>query len=301
MIELNKNNKDQLKTSLKYLKNIDWQFVICPHQSIRSHKITLSLKAQKKIGFKNFWNFFIFDKTLVRPMHLPDALRQLSLLSLLNEEFKNSFNFDSRKYINLKTQNTVNFRQQPEISKVFSMTLDITSASNTLEKFGVLKNSVFIAPGSVWPTKRWTIEGFKKIIKMLKAESVVLIGSKDEVEICKQLEDENLNVINLCGKTSLTELIELLKTAKYLISNDSGTMHMASLVGCPAISIFGPTTLDLGYRPWQDQAIVVQKPLNCRPCGKHGHMKCPIGTHECMKSIAADEVYKSVHQLIGKA
>lgn len=289
--ELDKKNKKNFKQTLQNLEKIKWTHVICPHQSIRSHRVAFSLKADQKVGFKNFYNFFIFDQTCKRPMHLPDALRQLSLLTLLDEDFKNEFDKISTSYKNLNVQDTVDFNKQPKITDSLSMRVDVSSDS-----FHEFENAVFIAPGSVWATKRWTVEGFSELIELLNNEKVYLIGSPAEMEICKKLEELHPSVINLCGKTSLTDLSSMLSKAKCLFSNDSGTMHVASMVSCPMVSVFGPTTLDLGYRPWSNNSVVVQKPLGCRPCGKHGHNKCPIGTHECMKSISGLDVFSQAQK-----
>lgn len=298
VFELNKKNKSEFKKSISILKSQKWEHLICPHESIRSHKIAFTLKANLKVGFKKYFNFFIFDKSIHRPMQYPDALRQLSLLTLINTEFKKEFETIIEKHASLNNQNTINFKTQPEIEEQLSMSLNVKVSEALLEKFNVKPRSVFIAPGSVWPTKRWTSEGFNELIRKLKNEQVYLVGSPDEKSICDKLSHAHSDIVNLCGETSLWELTQLLSTAKCLFSNDSGTMHVASVVSCPTVSVFGPTTLELGYRPWNDKSIVVQKPLHCRPCGKHGHKKCPLGTHECMKSISGEEVFKKAQSLI---
>jgi heptosyltransferase-2 len=85
--------------------------------------------------------------------------------------------------------------------------------------------------------------------------------------------------------------------AEALICNDSGLMHLASVAGLPTVAVFGPTTIALGYRPWQNQARVVERELFCRPCGKHGHVRCPLNTHECMKSISESQVLKEFRKV----
>ena len=292
MYELDKKNHKNFKKTLKELKEKKWKHLICPHQSIRSHRLAFSLKAEQKVGFKNFYNFFIFDQSLKRPMHLPDALRQLSLLTLLDKDFQKDFDSITASYKNLSQQQTVDFNQQPAITESLSMGVDLATKTSSND----FNQAIFIAPGSVWATKRWTLEGFSELISLLENEKVCLIGSPNEMDICNKLKELHPDVVNLCGQTSLAELSLLLSEAKCLFCNDSGTMHVASMVNCPTVSVFGPTTLDLGYRPWSNNALVVQKSLGCRPCGKHGHDKCPIGTHECMKSITGLDVFKQAQK-----
>jgi heptosyltransferase-2 len=107
--------------------------------------------------------------------------------------------------------------------------------------------------------------------------------------------------MNRAGTTSLADLVSLLATGTALICNDSGAMHAAAAAGLPTVAVFGPTTLDLGFRPWNTRAIVVQRELGCRPCGAHGPMVCPIGTHECMEALPAREVLQALDLLVPPA
>jgi len=74
-------------------------------------------------------------------------------------------------------------------------------------------------------------------------------------------------------------------------------MHLGSTAGTPTVSIFGPTILEFGYRPWNARAEIVQIDLSCRPCGKHGAKKCPLGTHACMKGISSRVVITAADRL----
>jgi heptosyltransferase-2 len=79
-------------------------------------------------------------------------------------------------------------------------------------------------------------------------------------------------------------------------------MHLAATSETPSVVIFGPTILEFGFRPWQDRVFVVETHgLACRPCGKHGHKKCPIGTHICMKQISKDEVLEKLQGVLHEA
>ena len=74
---------------------------------------------------------------------------------------------------------------------------------------------------------------------------------------------------------------------------------MAASVNTAVVVIFGPTTLELGFRPWSNNSKIVQNSnLNCRPCGKHGHQVCPLGHHHCMINIKADSVIKAALDLL---
>jgi heptosyltransferase-2 len=74
-------------------------------------------------------------------------------------------------------------------------------------------------------------------------------------------------------------------------------MHMAALSGLPTVAAFGPTTLDLGYRPWSASAAVAQRDLPCRPCGKHGAERCPINSHACMAGLSPATVLGAIEAI----
>jgi heptosyltransferase-2 len=287
VVEVNKKNKSDFSNTLKNLKKNFYDLLICPHQSYRSAFIAFQIKAKIKIGFKSWWNFFIFNKIIARNMKLPDALRQLDLLQ---------FDIESQKAI-------LDYKSNLKIPKLGQMGLKSRVLSHprymdVIKKFNLNKDSIFISPGSVWNTKRWTKEGFEKLAQKLINESVVFIGSQDERPLCAEISAKVPNSKSIAGDTTLFELLILMTQGKILVSNDSGAMHLGSVAELPTVAVFGPTVLELGYQPWQEKALVVEnKELKCRPCGKHGHQKCPIGTHECMKSISSDKVLESIHKL----
>jgi heptosyltransferase-2 len=132
---------------------------------------------------------------------------------------------------------------------------------------------------------------------MARGYSVVLVGSRDEKALCDQIAAAVPGVENRAGTTGLADLVDLLASGRALVCNDSGAMHAAAAAGLPTVAVFGPTTLDLGFRPWNSSAIVMQRELGCRPCGAHGPQVCPLGTHECMKSVTAVDVLGALAKL----
>lgn len=275
VFEIEKHRSESYSDALKLINETEYDLCLTPHQSFRTAFFSRKVRAKERIGFKKWWNRIFFAKRIERNSRLPDALRQLSLLREIE--------IDSTS---------------KKIPDEFSMSLPIgpVNLKSELAQKIIETNFVLLAPGSQWPTKRWTIEGFIGVAKNLKQKNytVVLIGSgKEDSAICKKISDEVSGVVDLTGLTTISELAFIMTRARSLISNDSGLMHLASVAELPTVSIFGPTTLDLGYRPWQNQSVVVEKNLFCRPCGKHGHVRCPLNTHECMKSISSDMVLEA--------
>lgn len=295
--DIKKGDSSSYAKVLEGLRGQGVDLLICPHKSVRSGIIAWKIKTSgEKLGFSQWWNFPVFTKATPYPSHLPDALRQMSLLALVNDEFRVKFEaLAHRKELenSLEKSRPVDFRDV-DIPDWAQMTLEAFLPSDPREK------TIVVAPGSVWNTKRWTESGFTEIVQKFLEEkyNVILMGSQSEHALCESIRKKAPQALNLSGQTRLEDSLKLLAKSQLLISNDSGAMHLASSVKTPVVSVFGPTTLDIGYRPWNQHSIVVQKGLDCRPCGKHGHKECPIGTHECMKSIEAEEVRQAAYKLL---
>jgi heptosyltransferase-2 len=169
-----------------------------------------------------------------------------------------------------------------------------------------------IAPGSVWATKRWTEDGFAELARALREQNlvdeIVWSGSKDEAELCARLA-ARVGGRSCAGQISIWQTAELMAESKLVVSNDSGAQHLACTSDTPVVSIFGPTVLEFGYRPWSNRARVAQENgssspakmgerMSCRPCGPHGARQCPIGTHACMKDVEARMVIEAVRSVL---
>lgn len=291
------------------LKNESIRYWICPHESFRTALITRKIKAQKKIGFSNWWNKPVFDTRVMRPVQLPEVLRILSLLTPLDKNLSDRLKnkLADKKYYNETIRHRI---QKWPYAIAHDLSLHVEPqpelARAAILKWRLMRPYAVIAPSSQWATKRWTDDGFIHLIRLLaeRGLNVYLVGTKLESDHCHQIEKaaaayaQRVEVRSLAGQTDLLDLHTVLSMAEIVISNDSGPMHMAAAAGRPIVAIFGPTTLSLGYRPWSDVSSVVQIDLSCRPCGKHGHNQCPIHTHDCMKKITATQVIQAVDHLL---
>jgi heptosyltransferase-2 len=100
----------------------------------------------------------------------------------------------------------------------------------------------------------------------------------------------------------MRQAADIVSQATILVANDSAPVHLASLQNVPVIAIFGPTIPEFGFGPFGTHAVVVQRQnMQCRPCSDHGTVACPLGTHECMKSITVDMVYDQIQQLLQRS
>ncbi len=152
-----------------------------------------------------------------------------------------------------------------------------------------------IAPGSVWPTKQWRVEGYAGTARRLRESGarVVLTGSPGERGLCERIASlaEVPERDMAAGDLPLVDLVALLSIAERVITNDSAPLHIAESVGTPVTAVFGPTVPEFGFGPVGERSAVVETTgLSCRPCGIHGARSCPIGTHRCMNEISVEQL-----------
>lgn len=303
VFEIQKGDRDSYQNIIQNLKSEKVDYLISPHESFRTALFCRQIKAQHKITYANFWNRFFYSQRVFRNQLLPDALRQLSLLSqadstlpkLLSEYLKNEKPFAT---------DSVGHLSAPPVWASMSLRKSILSDAKVFEKLqdkfqlqGFSEGKVIlIFPGSVWATKRWTEDGFIKAGRALQARgyTIYVMGGPGEEELAERVAGQIPHAKSLAGKTKIFESAQLIARSALVIGNDSASTHLASVCETPLIAIFGPTILEFGYRPWSAQSFVVQKEgLACRPCGKHGHKVCPIKTHVCMQGISAEDVLTS--------
>ena len=139
-------------------------------------------------------------------------------------------------------------------------------------------------------TKRWPPEYFGKLASLLQLRSII-VGSKDDVHIANEIVARSRGKsFSLAGKTDLKELIAVIKGSKYLVTNDSGPMHIAAALGVPVFAIFGPTD-PARTGPYGKGHTIIREPVECAPC-----FKKTCGDIKCMKDLSAEKVYRIIER-----
>ena len=307
VFEIQKGDSESYEKAVQDLNSLELNMVFAPHQSLRTHFFVSRLKAIHKIGFANKWNWFFFTNRVKKDLSLPDAIRQQSLLTSIDPDFKALIKKYKHSRVAYKIENSL-LSAPPAWS---SMDLknhileDKSTWARFLERRGLSakrdKPWVLIFPGSVWATKRWTPEGFGDVAKKLVAQGyeVFLMGAPNEERLCEDIAVMAPGSYMLAGQTTIYESALMLVHSALVIGNDSASMHLAACTGTPLISVFGPTVIEFGFRPWSDQSYIVQHAnLGCRPCGPHGHRECPLKTHLCMRAIETTSVLSLVEKIL---
>ncbi len=158
---------------------------------------------------------------------------------------------------------------------------------------------ILIAPGGRWETKQWFPQNYVALVEKLSAEykdiKFVVIGTKDSSETGLQIKKlVGDRCISLVGKTEILEMVELIRSSKLVICNDSGPMHIAAALKKPIVAIFGPTE-PRRTGPYGFLQGVIQASLPCIPCFKR---KCKNPKNlECLQLITPEMAVDKVRQL----
>ncbi|WP_261834520.1 lipopolysaccharide heptosyltransferase II [Vibrio ishigakensis] len=178
------------------------------------------------------------------------------------------------------------------------LVLDRTIVEKSATKFGLNLNSkiVGLCPGAEFgPAKKWPTEHYAELAGQLldNGYQVWLFGSQKDEETTSQIvssqKDSNQeHIFDLAGKTSLEEAVDLLSQCKYVVSNDSGLMHVAAAVGSHVIGIYGSTSPEY-TPPLTEKLNIVNTEIECRPCFKR---ECPLGHLRCLNEIAPSDISK---------
>lgn len=155
------------------------------------------------------------------------------------------------------------------------------------------KKNILFCPGAEYgPAKQWPVEHFAMLAKSLAelGVRVVILGTQKDVGLGETIQTQaGLNekeCVNLCGKTSLDQAIDLIAASDGVVCNDSGLMHVASAVGAKLIAIYGSSAPSY-TPPLSDNATVLQEKTECSPCFQR---QCKYGHYNCLKNITPNRV-----------
>ena len=180
-----------------------------------------------------------------------------------------------------------------------SLHVDENNIRSLLEQLNLntQKPVVGFMPGAEYgPAKQWPVEYFKELAAELTSNDhqVWVFGSEKERSLGETIAGQSNNVINLCGRTSLVDVIDLASILKVAVSNDSGLMHVAAAVDIPIIAIYGSSS-PAYTPPLSQKASVESLQLECSPCFKR---TCQFGHYACLKDIPVDRILARVYELI---
>lgn len=245
-----------LRKLLKQIRNTNYDLVVNLHRFGSSGILAGLSGAKEKIGFrKNPFSFLYtrkFDHQIGDGTH--EVTRNLSLIA----------SYGAEKIV------------RPEL---------FPSAAD-LEKVSIFQGKAFvcIAPASVWFTKQLPESKWVELVQAHSETPVFALGAPSDFELCERIGtvSGHESFQNLSGQLSLLQSAALMQKAVRNFVNDSGPLHLASAVNAPVTAFFCSTVPDFGFGPLSDDREIRQVgPLECRPCGIHGHKSCPEGHFKC--------------------
>jgi heptosyltransferase-2 len=172
------------------------------------------------------------------------------------------------------------------------LAVDEAQRRATLARFGLdmQKPVAAFAPGAEYgPAKRWPARHFAELATTLAGRGfqVWLMGSQKDAAITAEIQRLAANrCIDLAGRTSLDEAIDLMSFASRVVTNDSGLMHIAAALDRPTAALFGSSSPAF-TPPLSANARVIYLALVCSPCFAR---VCPLGHTNCLVTLAPAKV-----------
>jgi heptosyltransferase-2 len=156
---------------------------------------------------------------------------------------------------------------------------------------------VVFCPGAEYgPAKRWPARHFATLARKVATPSapVWLVGAAKDKAVGDEIAAlSEGHAINLCGRTSLEQAIDLLAGAQLVVSNDSGLMHVSAALGRPLIAVYGSSSPTY-TPPLSSRAKIISLQLSCSPCFKR---ECPLGHMNCLEQLDAQHVVDAMKDM----
>lgn len=255
-----KNTVTEIKILFKGLKTEKFDLVIDLQGLLRSGIITSATRAPVRIGFQEAREgsrFFYTHKVKGgKDIHAVDRYLKIA------------------EYVGCDVSH-ISFSFSPDSSSILN-------SQHLPREYAILVH------GARWKTKIWSPEKFGELASRLPVQSVV-VGSKavkDSADLIVSLSKGK--AISLAGKTNLKELIAVMRKAQFVISNDSGPMHIAAALGIPVYAIFGPTD-PLRTGPYGKGHTIISPAIPCAPC-----FKKTCENVKCLKELSVDKVFEII-------
>ena len=159
---------------------------------------------------------------------------------------------------------------------------------------------IALQPGARWKNKRWPVQHFAKVVHRLGQKfpdhRFAVLGGKDDATLGETItQTAPERCLNLCGATSLPEMIEWVRRCDLLITNDTGPMHVAAAMNKPLIALFGPTE-PRRTGPYGQLENVLRIDLPCSPCMAS---QCTFEkTIECLQALSPSLVIDRAEKLL---
>jgi heptosyltransferase II len=252
-----KGKTKNLMALSKQVRQTRYDYIFNIHRFASSGFIVWRSKAKHKIGFDK--NPFSFTYTKKVKHELKEGVHETDRINTLIEDISDG---------------------KTALPKLYPQQNDVDSVAKYQHQ-----PYICIAPASVWFTKQWPNEKWVELCRKYPHKSIYLLGAPGDKQLCESIIQESGHTAaqNLAGALSFLQSAALMAKADMNYVNDSAPLHLASAMNAPVTAIFCSTIPAFGFGPVGGQGKVAQThlPLDCRPCGLHGHKACPKGHFKC--------------------
>ena len=256
--------KEDISELYEPLKAENFDVVIDLHKNLRSLRLKQKLKAKN----------YSFDKLNLQKF-LAVNFKQINKLP--NKHIVDRY-FDAVAPLGIKSdgKGLDHFIHQNDRVDVSSLLTD-----------HLQKTFVALVVGGSYFTKKIPLNKLSEICKNSKLPIIVL-GGKEDKPVGDELKKQFPQLINTCGQYTINQSASIIEQAEWVVSSDTGLMHIAAAYNKKIISMWGNTIPEFGmspYLPNLENKILEVKNLSCRPCSKLGYKKCPKGHFKCMNDL----------------
>jgi ADP-heptose:LPS heptosyltransferase len=251
-----KSKINSLRLLITEIRKNRYDIVVNVHRHFSSGLLTALSGAKERIGFKSNPLSFFYSKKIEHYWEQHEVERNQKLIAYLSDD-------------------------KAALPKLYPSESDWEFVSENYKGAYIT-----ISPASIWPTKSLPLERWAVLINALPADKkVYLMGSASDTPSCESLKAlcKSQSVEILAGKLSFLKDAALMANAEMNYVLDSGPLHICSAMNAPVTAVFCSTSTKYGFGPLSEQSIIIEtrEKLSCRPCGAHGHKKCPKGHFKC--------------------
>ena len=252
-------------------QNLYTQAIILPN-SLKSALVPFHAGIPLRTAFRGEYRYFLIND--MRLLHKPSMPRMIDRFAALG----------------------LRQGKVPDEVPWPALMIDTNNQGALLQALGLNRHRpiVGICPGAEFgDAKKWPEEHYGRIAQeMIRCGKQVWIfgGPADQMPgeniLHKVKAADQQYCINLAGKTSIVDVIDLLHLCQQVICNDSGLMHIAAAVGCPVTVVYGSTSPEF-TPPLTSKQALVSLGLPCAPCFKR---TCPLGHKDCLNKLTPQRI-----------
>ena len=274
-------DEKSLSETLRALKSENFDYILDLHHNLRSYQTLITLKKPFSISPKLRFQLFLFLKMRLKNRYIPHvSLRHYQTAWKCVHYFRPELN-------------------PADFSPSLSFTIpDFVKTSSNLTHFP-LDQAYSVVLGATYATKKWLPAYFVELINALGLPVILLGGNSEKEEASRIAHELTVPYYNATENHTLMQSAALMAQTRFVLTHDTGFMHIASALQMKILSLWGSTSPALGFGVFQnDRHFTLEiKELSCHPCAKIGLKECPKQHFACMKQLTPEIVIQKLKEI----